>query len=407
MKRPNSGARNGLGRRTLLASLGVAAAARAGVAHADPTLIRIGYLRSTERRPTISLLDKPAPNDGLAGATLAIDDNNTTGSFMGQRFEVVDVPLGAAADVAAALATLTAKDVRFVLTDLPAPDVLKLSDAARASGAVILNVAAPDDSLRQQDCRANVIHVAPSRAMLADAIAQYLVWKKWTRWLLVSGDHPDDGLLADAYRRSAKRFGARIVAERVNKDTGGSRQTDTGLFEIQKQMPLLTQGVPDYDVLVAADENEVFAGYLPYRTWDPRPVAGSAGLKPVTWAPSSQSFGGEQLQSRFTRQFHRSMTELDMQAWTAVRMVGEAASRAGKLDFPTLLAYMKSPAFGVAAYKGKRLSLRDWDLQMRQPIMLSDGRVVVSISPQPGFLHQVTELDTLGIDRPETTCKLQ
>jgi len=315
--------------------------------------------------------------------------------------------IGAAADVAAALATLTAKDVRFVLTDLPAPDVLKLSDAARASGAVILNVAAPDDSLRQQDCRANVIHVAPSRAMLADAIAQYLVWKKWTRWLLVSGDHPDDGLLADAYRRSAKRFGARIVAERVNKDTGGSRQTDTGLFELQKQMPLLTQGVPDYDVVVAADENEVFAGYLPYRTWDPRPVAGSAGLKPVTWAPSSQSFGGEQLQSRFTRQFHRSMTELDMQAWTAVRMVGEAASRAGKLDFPTLLAYMKSPAFGVAAYKGKRLSLRDWDLQMRQPIMLSDGRVVVSISPQPGFLHQVTELDTLGIDRPETTCKLQ
>ncbi len=370
MKRPKSAARNGLGRRTLLASLGVAAAAHAGVARADPTLIRIGYLRSTERRPTISLLDKPAPNDGLAGATLAIDDNNTTGSFMGQRFEVVDVPLGSDADVAAALATVTAKDVRFVLTDLPAADVLKLSDAARASGAVILNVAAPDDSLRQQDCRANVIHVAPSRAMRADALAQYLVWKKWTRWLLVSGDHPDDGLLADAYRRSAKRFGARIVAERVNKDTGGSRQTDTGLVELQKQMPVLTQGVPDYDVLVAADENEVFAGYLPYRTWDPRPVAGSAGLKPVTWDPSSQSFGGEQLQSRFTRLFHRSMTELDMQAWTAVRMVGEAASRAGKLDFPTLLAYIKSPAFGVAAYKGKRLSLRDWDLQMRQPIML-------------------------------------
>jgi len=409
MKRPNSDARNGVGRRALLANLGVAAAAAVSMApaQADTTLIRIGYLRSTERRPTISLLDKPAPNDGLAGATLAIDDNNTTGSFLGQRFEVIDAPLGPGADAAAGLATLTGQDARFVMTDQPAADVLKLSDAARASGAVIFNVAAPDDSLRQQDCRANVIHVAPSRAMLADALAQYLVWKKWTRWLLVSGEHPDDGLLADAYRRSAKRFGARIVAERVSKDTGGSRQTDTGLLELQKQMPVLTQGAPDYDVLVAADENEVFAGYLPYRTWDPRPVAGSAGLKPVTWDPSSQSFGGEQLQSRFTRLFHRPMTDLDMQAWTAVRMVGEAASRAGKLDFASLLAYIKSPAFGVAAYKGKRLSLRDWDLQLRQPIMLSDGRVVVSISPQPGFLHQVTELDTLGFDRPETTCILR
>jgi hypothetical protein len=32
---------------------------------------------------------------------------------------------------------------------------------------------------------------------------------------------------------------------------------------------------------------------------------------------------------------------------------------------------------------------------------------VVSISPQPGFLHQVNTLDTLGFDRPETKCKLQ
>jgi ABC transporter substrate binding protein (PQQ-dependent alcohol dehydrogenase system) len=157
---------------------------------------------------------------------------------------------------------------------------------------------------------------------------------------------------------------------------------------------------------VAADENEVFAGYLPYRTWDARPVAGSAGLRPVTWDPSSESWGGSQLQDRFVRRFHRSMTPRDMQAWTAVRMLGEAASRADSAEPRAIMAYMKSAKFGVAAYKGRELTLRDWDWQLRQPILLSDGRVVVSISPQPGFLHQVTELDTLGFDRPETTCKL-
>ena len=33
--------------------------------------------------------------------------------------------------------------------------------------------------------RVNVIHVAPTRSMLADGLAQYLVWKQWKRWLLV------------------------------------------------------------------------------------------------------------------------------------------------------------------------------------------------------------------------------
>ena len=105
----------------------------------------------------------------------------------------------------------------------------------------------------------NVVHVAPSRAMLADALAQYLVWKHWTRWFLVFGSHEPDKLFADALRRSATRFGARIVQEREFKDTGGARRTDTGLVQIQSQIPLFTQSAPDYDVLVAADESQVFA----------------------------------------------------------------------------------------------------------------------------------------------------
>ena len=221
------------------------------------------------------------------------------------------------------------------------------------------------------------------------------------------GSHPEDALLADAYRRAAKRFGARIVMEREFKDAGGSRQTDSGVVQTQQQMPVATQGMPDYDVLVTADENAVFADYLPYRTWDARPVVGSAGLRPVSWDPASKSWGGTQLQDRFTRMAHRRMTELDMQAWTACRMIGEAASRTNSVDPAKIVQDIKSADFGIAAYKGQKLSLRDWDWQLRQPILLSDGRTVVSVSPQPGFLHQVTELDTLGIDRPETKCSLR
>lgn len=397
---------NGWSRRAILASAaGLFASASLRGARADEAALRVGYIRSLDRHPTISLLDQQASDDGLAGAQLAMDDNNTTGQFMHQQFELVDVKVRDNADMPASLAKLTDQGIRLVLSDVDAPRLLKLADAGKAAGVVLFNLAAPDDSLRGTDCRDDTIHVAPSRSMLADAVAQYLVWKKWNKWFLMFGSHPNDHLMADAYRRAAKRFGAKIVTEREDKDTGGSRQTDTGLVEMQQMIPVKTQGAGDYDVLIAADENEVFAGYLPYRTWDARPVAGSAGLRPVTWDASSESWGGAQLQNRFERRFRRHLSPLDMMAWTAARMVGESASRSGSLDAAKVVAYLKGPDFGIGAYKGQRLTLRPWDWQLRQPIFLADGRTVVSISPQPGFLHQVTELDTLGMDRPETACK--
>ena len=110
--------------------------------------------------------------------------------------------------------------------------------------------------------------------------------------------------MADALRRAAKRFGAKIVEERIFEDTGGARRTDSGIVQIQRQMPVFTQAAPDYDVLVAADESDVFASYLPYRTWDARPVAGSAGLMPTSWDPSHDQWGAIQLQNRFVSAVH-------------------------------------------------------------------------------------------------------
>lgn len=381
--------------------------AKVPVAYADSATLHVGYLRWTEPHPTISLLDKPPPNDGLSGAQLAINDNNTTGQFLNQQFNLADTLIRPGDDPVAMVSGLLERDILLILSDLPAESLLKVADTSRPKQALLFNIRAPDDALRQEDCRDNVIHVSPSRSMLADALAQYLVWKKWSRWVLVYGSHADDGLLADAYRRAAKRFGARIVKELQYRDTGGARQTDSGVVQTQQQMPVLTQGLPDYDVLVTADENAVFADYLPFRTWDARPVVGSAGLRPVSWDPVSESWGGTQLQDRFVRLAHRRMTELDMQAWTACRMIGEAASRTRSVDPAKIAQDIKSAHFGVAAYKGQKLSLRDWDWQLRQPILLADGRTVVSVSPQPGFLHQMTELDTLGIDRPESKCSLR
>jgi ABC transporter substrate binding protein (PQQ-dependent alcohol dehydrogenase system) len=374
---------------------------------AQPLEIKIGYLHQAPSRIRISLIDVPAANDGLAGAQLAIEDNNTTGRFLNQRYTLIEKLLGENDDPVAAMNALADQGASFIVTSLDADRLLKTADAGKARGETLINAFALDERLREQDCRANVIHVAPTRSMLADALAQYLVWKKWRKWMLIVGSHENDGLFADALRHAATRFGAKIVEQRVFKDNGGARRTDSGISEIQQQMAVVTQSAPDHDVLVAADESEVFAGYLPYRTWDPRPVAGSAGLVPTTWDAAFDQWGAVQLQNRFTKTFQRFMTAHDMQVWTAVRMIGEAASRTGSGEPGKILAYMKSPEFSVAAFKGQKLTLRDWNLQLRQPILLFDGRNTVSVSPQEGFLHQVSTLDTLGLDRPETKCVLK
>jgi ABC transporter substrate binding protein (PQQ-dependent alcohol dehydrogenase system) len=376
-------------------------------AEAEPAAIKVGVLREAHSRETLSILDLPAADDALAGALIGAADNNTTGKFTGQSFETIDAKIDENGDAAAAIDKLAKEGAALVIADLAAPRLLAAAERAKASGALIFNISAPDEALREDFCRSNVIHVAPSRAMLTDGLAQYLVWKKWTRWLMIRSSHPEDELLAQAYRNSAKKFGAKIVEERLYQDLGGGRRSDSGSVQTQRQMPVLTQSAPNYDVLIAADESEVFGNYLPYRTFDPRPVAGSAGLVPTSWDGAHEQWGAVQLQNRFRQTFRRTMNARDSNAWLAMRMIGEAATRTASSDPAKLRAFLASPDFSIAAFKGVRLTLRPWNQQLRQPILLSDGRMVVSVSPQEGFLHQTSELDTLGPDRPETKCRLQ
>jgi ABC transporter substrate binding protein (PQQ-dependent alcohol dehydrogenase system) len=388
--------------------LALAWLASPGNAQADQaTEIRFGYFRIFEKRLALSVLDVPPENDGIAGAQVAINDNNTTGKFLKQKFTLEEVKLKPEEDPLPKVEELVGRGTNFLLLDLPADLVLKIADAVRERGVLVFNTGATDDSLREENCRSNVFHTAPTRTMLADGLAQYFVWKQWRRWLLISGSHEADKLWADALKRAAERFGAKIVEERVFEDRGTSRQTDSGQVQIQKQMPVFTQGAAEHDVVVAADESEVFGTYLPFRTWVPRPVAGSAGLVPSSWHPAHEQWGAAQIQNRFAKAIGRRMLSKDMQAWTAVRIVGEAATRRTSADPNVIQAYIKSPEFSIAAFKGQKVTFRNWNWQLRQPILLSDARSVVSISPQEGFLHQFTELDTLGIDQPETKCSLQ
>ncbi|MEM9011255.1 MAG: ABC transporter substrate-binding protein [Pseudomonadota bacterium] len=360
-------------------------------------VIRVDYPRIAP----ISRLEAAPEDLAFAGAALALQDNETTGGFLGHVYltETVAVP---AEEVADAFTRLRAEGFDIFVVLAQADDLLALVD--QAPDALFLNAGAREVQLRDAACRANLLHVTPSDAMRADAVAQFAVLKRWPRWLLVTGSNPADALLAEAYRRAAGRFGAELVEEREIRDTGGSRRADTGHVAVQRQIPVLVQGAAEHDAVVAADASDVFAPYLPFQVWDPRPVLGSAGLRPVSFNPAIESWGGTQFQRRFERVAGRRILEEDYDTWLALRAIGEAVTRTGSGAAAELRTYLLGPEFELAAFKGQPLTFRPWNGQMRQPVLLYDGRITASVSPQEGFLHPTSPLDTLGLDRPDSAC---
>ncbi len=361
--------------------------------------INIAYLSQTQNAPPVlSNLDPFIKDKGIIGAELAISDNNTTGQFTGQHFVLDTFIVPPSGDVMATFNSAISGKFHSVVVNLPAEQLLKLADLPNAKQMLLFDVATRDDALRNEHCRNNVLHLLPSRAMRADALAQYMMKKRWTKWFLVTGTQAEDKLFAEALKRAAKRFGMDIVAEKVWEHTYDARRT------AQSDVAVFSQ-VDDYDVLVVADEQGEFGEYLDYRTWLPRPVIGTQGLVATAWHPTHEQWGAVQIQHRFQEQAGRVMSEQDYAAYLAVRAVGEAATRIKSDATQPLKSYLLSEKFALQGYKGAPLSFRAWDGQLRQPVLLAAPRSLVAVAPIDGFLHPKTELDTLGYDQPETHCQ--
>ena len=366
----------------------------------------IAYLGKTYTEPEpLSLVEKIYTDKGIQGARVAIGEDNMTGRLIGHDYKLEEDIIPEQDDIVAKAREVLSRGIAMIVADLEPEDLLKVADLPEAKDALIFNIRSYDVRLRNEACRRNVFHIPPDWAMRADALAQYLIWKQWRKWALISGERPKDKDYADAVRRAAKRFGGKIVGEKTYAYVAGSRRTDTGHQQIQTQMPLLTQGIGDYDVIIVADVSESFGDYLQFRTYEPRPVAGTHGLMAVSWHRSYEEAAATQMQNRFERKAGRIMTERDYSAWLAVRAFGEAVTRTDSTDRATLRKYIMSDRFEVAGFKSQGMNFRSWDRQLRQPILLVGPRALVSVSPQDGFLHPKYLTDTLGYDEPESKCQ--
>ncbi len=332
------------------------------ITHNPATVINIAYLGQTPPPPAVVSLLNPIIKDlGVAGAELAITDNNTTGQFTGQHFKLSHFTVPPEGDTNSLFQQAINGKFAYLLTDLPAKPLLALVDLPATAPLLVFDVANSDDRLRGADCRSNILHILPSRAMRADALAQYMVKKRWRKWFLVTGDAPQDQLFAEALKRASKRFGMTVVAEKIWQHHHDARRTT------QSEIAEFSQIDDDYDVLVVADEQGQFGEYLDYRTWAARPVIGTQGLIATAWHPVHEQWGAIQIQNRFKDKTGRWMEERDYAAYLAVRALGEAIIRSQSNAAQAIKDYLLSPHFALQGYKGTPLSFRSWDGQLRQP----------------------------------------
>ena len=364
--------------------------------------IHISYLKlNVSQAPALSNVIEQAEDSGLQGAQLAINDSNTTGNFLKQAFVLHYKDFNLKQELMAQIALDVKDGQQLFIVDAPMDTLIEINRWAEGRQVLIFNVNESSDLLRYQVCLASVLHTTPSDAMKSDAIAQWLLNRRFNQVLLLSGKRGEDIALTDSFKRSAKRFGLKIVAEK-------SWSFDTDLRRsAQQEVPLFTQTRDDYDVVYVADKSKDFAEYLPFNTFLPRPIVGSAGLEALSWHFVIEQWGAAQLQNRFRALAARNMNELDFSAYLAVRSVAQAVHQQKTAHYPALITYIKSNDFELAAYKGRKLSYRHWSGQLRMPMALVQPHGLVSLSPQTGVLHPNTELDTLGFDIQESQCDPQ
>lgn len=383
-------------------ALAQAPAPQAGAAEtAKP--VRIGYLGLTDDPRHAAFyanteIELAPADDPTLGAQLAIEDGKFMTSAVG-----VDMSLDVqrAKDVAGLMDTLKAMvgaGERFVLVDLPGDLLDKIAAQAKGMKVTLINISAPDNDLRSA-CYPELLDTAASDRMETDALVQFLVKHNWTKVLILEGSTARDKAFAQSFADSARRLRLNIV------DTREFTLSKNPVQRTQNNTLLITSNA-DYDVVFVADTGLEFARYLPYATQLARPVIGSTGLVASEWHWTWDENGAPQVLHRFLDLSKGvKMTDTDWAAWIAVKSVIQAYLRAGSTDPEKVDAYLRSDKLAADGSKGKTQSYRPWSGQMRQPLLLHTADAVIATAPIAGFEHRTNDLDTLGLDQPESKCR--
>ncbi len=366
------------------------------------SVYQIGYLdykkddRYKKKVLYARYLGKPLGRS-VDGAKTALKELRFHGKELGITFELNAKRFSKTEDLRKLVNEFGEEGVNFVIADLKPDLLLEAAALAESKGITLFNVSSGESRLRQEQCKKNIYHVIPSDNMLSDALSQHLASLKWRSILALVGPNPEDKVLLETFKASAKRYGLKVDDERefvLGSDPRVREKNNT---------KLLTKG--KHDVIFVADADGEFARQLPYKTVKPTPIVGGEGLAAMAWHWSWDRFGAPQLGKRFEKLSDRPMANNDWAAWMAVKMIAKGIQTLKSTEKNSLVEFLTDSETIFDGFKGNRLNFRSWNNQLRQPILIATHNWVIQRAPVEGFLHQKENMDTLGIDEPESKCQ--
>lgn len=278
-----------------------------------------------------------------------------------------------------------------------------LQRAAREASGLFLNVGAISGRLRGELFDRRTVHVHPGVETLVNAAGLWLIeHAKRTRWGLLVAESAFGAEVEASATKLAKGRNAQIVqrasAPRASADWPAAL---TQLREAQVDAVLVGLEPDPARTFLDSWRAAGLSSELAVVTSDPHYALGAesstlAGTWPLVWHMSLERYSARELNGRFRRRFEQPLDGAAWAAWAAVKIVTEAAVRAGSLEVQSILDFVES-RLAFDGHKGSALSLRESDRELGQPLYIARPRSGTATSNAEG-LEIVAEVSREKLD---------
>jgi branched-chain amino acid transport system substrate-binding protein len=349
----------------------------------------------------VGLLLAPGPlaPSILRGAKMGIAEADSMAQMFGKKIELAVPPVPGPEKLAGVASRLVKEGVSVLVGGGDERSAEALREVAREGNALFLNVGSAADRLRTERCDRHTFHVFASVEMQVGAVGVWLIEeKKARRWAVLT----ESDELRRAVSALAEARGATVVDDALA--VSGTTDWRPALERFRAAAPeALWIGLPPgslsgfFQQYGPAGLSGPLVGITPGAVGLPNLRQGVlGGVWPVIWYHTLEKYSARDLNSRHKRRFGEPLDGASWSAWAALKLVGEAAVR-GSTTPQAILEYLETdPPFD--GHKGRPLTFRKRDHQLRQPLYLAQARPVTAGENGSSAVEVVAEVPRGNLD---------
>lgn len=348
--------------------------------------LRVGVVIPTETGASAgeAYADARVGESALLGAHMADEDVSASSKpeAIGLQVLIASAPDTDAA-VRAAERLIITEGVAALVGGIGVDQATALNAAAKLHALPFFNIGSAHEALREQLFSRYTFHVEASASMYIDALVQWLIQAKLRRCFFVQADTPESESHYQKAVQTIKRYGLehpKIVCDRVV--VGASPLVFTDVIE--------QIGVSKVDVIILlldAESQLVFLGQYDASqleaqvTGFPTPITQTrefykavhdtasrmdSGFHLALWESTLKQHGARNLNERFLGRWGKAMDATAWATYVAIKIFYGAA--VGNQNTEALIAYLENPKTVLDVYKGPRVTFRQQDHQLQQPL---------------------------------------